>query len=174
MFRWLTGPGAAFKDPLPSSTNYLNAYDKNGVLYRAVEAGPNEKSAKEGAEEDLAEGSEDGERIERKAVATTSSRAPLPKETQDDFIPFPMNKQFRSQPVLSEELKEEIYKRVMLENQDVRTVSAALSVEMRRVGAVVRLKALEKEWVKEVCISLLDPLLILPLSMMSKHVSISP
>ena len=53
--------------------------------------------------------------------------------------------------MLSEELKEEIYKRVMVEGQDIRTVSASLSVEMRRVGAVVRLKAVEKQWESEVC-----------------------
>ena len=75
----------------------------------------------------------------------------VPRETADDLMPFPLNRHFRSQPVLSEELKEEIYKRVMVEGQDVRTVSASLSVEMRRVGAVVRLKAVEKQWESEVC-----------------------
>ena len=52
--------------------------------------------------------------------------------------------------MLSEELRDEIYKRVVERGEDVRSVSASLQVEMGRVGAVVRLKTLEEDWVKEV------------------------
>jgi len=65
-------------------------------------------------------------------------------------IPFPLNHAFRSHPVLSEELKEEIYSRVMEGGGSVRAVSAGLGVSLERVAAVVRLKAVEKEWIKEV------------------------
>ena len=75
----------------------------------------------------------------------------LPPETADDLMPFPLNRHFRSQPVLSEELRQEIWRRVAHGDQDVRGVSASLGVEMRRVGAVVRLVSLEKRLEEEVC-----------------------
>ncbi|KAI5793211.1 eukaryotic mitochondrial regulator protein-domain-containing protein [Geopyxis carbonaria] len=63
-------------------------------------------------------------------------------------VPFPLNPHFRSAPVLSEELKNEIHRRVMA-GQSVRRVSAHFSVTMERVAAVVRLKEVEKQWVKD-------------------------
>lgn len=127
MFQWLNGPGMAFKEPLQGSTNYLNAYDINGGLLRAGGRKPYKDT---------------GERLEEPLD--------LPRESPDDMMPFPMNKYFKSQAVLSEELKDEIYKRVMQERQDIRDVSADLKVEMRRVAAVVRLKAVEDQMVKDV------------------------
>lgn len=70
-------------------------------------------------------------------------------------MPFPLNKFFRSQPVLSEAFKDEIYRRVVQERQDIRAVSADMNVEMRRVAAVVRLKAVEEEMVNQVRYSVL-------------------
>lgn len=72
-------------------------------------------------------------------------------------MPFPLNRQFRSQAVLSEELKDAIFKMVMEDGKSVRDASAALGVEMRRVAAVVRLKAVEKDWETKVRQSLLVP-----------------
>lgn len=63
--------------------------------------------------------------------------------------PFPLNPAFRSFPVLSEELKDQIYARVK-GGKSVRIVSAELGVSMERVAAVVRLKEIEKRWIKEV------------------------
>ncbi|KAL9043766.1 MAG: hypothetical protein Q9214_003056, partial [Letrouitia sp. 1 TL-2023] len=74
---------------------------------------------------------------------------PIPKEQPDDLMPFPMNRKFRSLPVLSDELRDEIFRRVVEAGQSVRTVSADLGVEMRRVGAVVRLKSIERQWEAE-------------------------
>lgn len=65
--------------------------------------------------------------------------------------PFPLNPQFVSEPILSEELSNEIYKRVVEQKKSVRSVSVELRVDMRRVGAVVRLKELEKRMKNEVC-----------------------
>ena len=175
MFRWLNGPGSVFREPLPNSTNYLNAYDKAGGLIRAQGAKPHDEKYSEAQKEDsmnaqdLEEDEDDfdtnTQQLTKRGVEKAAKRdrklkdgeevipknVGLPKEEAEDLMPFPMNRQFRSQPVLSEELKEEIYKRVMVEGQDVRTVSATLNVEMRRVAAVVRLKALEGEWVQQVC-----------------------
>ncbi|KAL1991732.1 hypothetical protein VTN49DRAFT_5040 [Thermomyces lanuginosus] len=60
--------------------------------------------------------------------------------------PFPLNPYFVSEPILSEELRNAIYEKVVVQKQDVRTVSAQMHVDMRRVAAVVRLVELEKRW----------------------------
>ncbi|EEQ88831.1 hypothetical protein RJZ56_005072 [Blastomyces dermatitidis] len=36
---WLKGPGAVFKNPKPGSTNYISAYNNNGMLIRSKEGG---------------------------------------------------------------------------------------------------------------------------------------
>jgi len=161
MFRWLSGPGEAFKQALPGSTNYLNAYDRNGNLMRARNVGARKVRAS-GLKED-----EEKEKVGARA---------LPRETTEDLMPFPLNRRFWSQAVLSEELKDSVWKRVMEDGKSVRDVSAVLGVEMRRVAAVVRLKAVEKEWEKQVCEpTSLSPqcLLSVPFSMMRKNISIS-
>ena len=70
----------------------------------------------------------------------------IPKETRRDLQPFPNNKDFVSQPVLSDVFRDEIWKAIMEQGKLVRDVSAELGVDMARVGAVVRLKEIEKEW----------------------------
>jgi hypothetical protein len=165
MYRWLNGPGEVFRHPLPGSTNYLNAYDRSGNLSRAktadVGAKAKVKEQEKGEEREKMEEQEEGDgqaNRERKdaSIAEAISEAKreiqvLPKETAEDLMPFPMNRQFRSQAVLSEELKDAIWKRVMEDGKSVRDTSAVLNVEMKRVAAVVRLKAVEKEWEKQVC-----------------------
>ena len=161
MYRWLNGPGGVFKNPLPGSTNYLNAYDQSGNLIRAPKdrtSAENHETKVENADdeelEELPEGTEDlrpsRKRSQRNESAQVDART-IPKETAEDLMPFPLNKTFRSQAVLSEELKDAIWKRVMEDGKSVRDVSAVFGVEMRRVAAVVRLKAVEKEWEKQVC-----------------------
>ena len=145
MWRWLNGPGAVFKEPLPGSTNYLNAYDANGKLLRATKSrSSSARSDDQESEPEQADISSDN--IEK----NIASGRPIPKEAAVDLIPFPLNRSFRSQPVLSEEFKDEIFKQVVEDDKSVRTVSADLGVEMSRVGAVVRLKSVEKRWVEEV------------------------
>ena len=135
-----------FRNPLPGSTNYLNAYDASGRLIRLSDA--RESQDKDGGEGsstipgDVGDAQDGGKNF--------ASGRPIPRETADDLMPFPLNKEFRSQPVLSEELKDEIYRRVGVEGKSVKVVSAEMGVEMSRVGAVVRLKSVEKEWVQAV------------------------
>ncbi|KAL9601599.1 MAG: hypothetical protein Q9219_002433 [cf. Caloplaca sp. 3 TL-2023] len=138
MFRWLNGPGAAFRDPLPGSTNYLNAYHPTGYLIRTR----NET----GSDEESSSGEAAGNISQERNIA---SGQPIPKESADDLMPFPMNRQFRSQPVLSEELKDEVYAKISQEGWTVRKVSAYYGIEMRRVGAVFRLKSVEDQWLQE-------------------------
>ena len=176
MFRWLNGPGLVFKDPLPGSTNYLNAYDAAGNLIRTKDMDMNKtvgdkdrsrnfesKESKEKDEDEVAQDEASTARkrtplsdklVKEREAARRSDEPGLPAEKDVDLMPFPLNPMYRSQRVLSEELRDEIYKRIT-DGNSVRDVSAALGVEMRRVAAVVRLKAVEKQWEKEVCQSLL-------------------
>ena len=149
MFRWLSGPGKVFKQPLPGSTNYLNAYDQSGNLLRARNRTVVQDQS-EVNEEDEDDKTGPGRQELNKAKLNKTVPG-LPKETTEDLMPFPMNQRFRSQTVLSEELKDAIWKRVMEDGKSVRDVSATLHVDMNRVGAVVRLKAVEKKWEQEVC-----------------------
>ncbi|KAL8998534.1 MAG: hypothetical protein Q9188_006089 [Gyalolechia gomerana] len=143
MFRWLNGPGAAFRDPLPGSTNYLNAYDPQGHLMRArTMTAPTETPTSDETGESINQGANQLEQ-------NIASGKPIPKETADDLMPFPMNRMFRSQPVLSEELRDEIYKKISQEAWSVRRVSAFYGVAMQRVGAVFRLKTIENQWLQE-------------------------
>ncbi|KAI6377316.1 hypothetical protein MCOR25_002572 [Pyricularia grisea] len=61
--------------------------------------------------------------------------------------PFPLNPNFRSAPVLSESARELIWEKVMLKGEPMKSVSAELGVDIRRIGAVVRLKEVEKDWI---------------------------
>ena len=76
--------------------------------------------------------------------------------------PFPLNQNFVSEPILSEEMREEIYKRVSQDKKSVRAVSIELKVDMRRVAAVVRLMEMEKGWRSQVCFSLFFRLVLFP------------
>ncbi|KAF8457536.1 eukaryotic mitochondrial regulator protein-domain-containing protein [Terfezia claveryi] len=64
-------------------------------------------------------------------------------------LPFPMNSVFPSTPVVSDELANEVYSRVVEGGKSVRMVSAELNVSLQRVAAIVRLKTIEKRWEKE-------------------------
>lgn len=159
MFQWLDNQGAAFREPLPGSTNYLSAYDNAGALKRIKYERRNNASSESTADnsEDelstlgaIAKEFGDAETDDTSGKKTEGSEVKLPKETRGDMRPFPLNKAFFSEPVLSEEFREEIWRRIMKDGMSVREVSATTGVEMRRVGAVVRLKEIEKAWLSTV------------------------
>lgn len=151
------------KQPLPNSTNYLGAYDRAGNLVRGV-VGPKgeqgaetEKKGDESTEETKTpEGQEalaDLETAARKEELKNKAGEQgdvLAPETEEDLRPFPMNRYFRSQPVLSEDLREAIYQRVKRDGATVSLASVEYGVSNERVGAVVRLKQMEKEWIAQV------------------------
>ncbi len=122
MFSWLETRGKNFLDPVQGETNYLTDYDNNGSRRREPDAARKQ--------EDSTEGEKDTRKRPRR--------------------PFPLNEHFFSQPILSKELKEEIWRRVKVDKKSIRNVSVELGVEMRRVGAVVRLLEVEKQWRAEV------------------------
>ncbi|GAB1312381.1 37S ribosomal protein S35, mitochondrial [Madurella fahalii] len=70
-------------------------------------------------------------------------------ETVGANQPFPNNPSFRSEPVLSEEARELIWRSVMEKGMPLKAVSAQFQVDMRRVAAVVRMKEIEKKWERE-------------------------
>lgn len=149
MYDWLNGPGAKLRNPLPSSTNYLGAYDKYGNLIRASD----QAQSKRRRDVEEASSSEDGgleARIEPEVEAQDEDA--LPPESREDLQPFPLNRHFYSQPVLSEELREKIYDEVVVRNTPISVVSSSYKVTMERAAAVVRLKTIEKQWEAQVSI----------------------
>ena len=127
MFAWLNGPGENFRHPVHNSTNYLTAYDSRGKPLGDQNKSQGRDSAETRALDAAAEG-----------------------KTQTLTRPFPLNRQFFSQSVLSEALRQEIWRRVKIDGKSVRTVSVEMGVEMRRVGAVVRLVEVENRMRREV------------------------
>lgn len=154
MYDWLNGPGAKLRHPLPGSTNYLGAYDKQGNLLRAT-ATPTRirEDGEEGKEEEPSDGGLES-RIDSADKGVDAADNELPRENRTDLTPFPLNKQFYSQPVLSEELRERIYKAVVEEKLPLPIASTSYKVSMERVAAVVRLKTMEKQWEEQVSHSL--------------------
>ncbi|KAI5867713.1 eukaryotic mitochondrial regulator protein-domain-containing protein [Durotheca rogersii] len=61
--------------------------------------------------------------------------------------PFPLNPMFRSRPVLDDRARELIWHKIVVEGESVKAVSAELGVDIRRVGAIVRLKEVERDWI---------------------------
>lgn len=52
--------------------------------------------------------------------------------------------------MLSDQMKDAIYQKVMTDGDALKAVSEEMGVDVRRVAAVIRLKQVEKNWVKEV------------------------
>jgi hypothetical protein len=161
-YEWMNSTGASLKEPIPGSTNYLGAYDKFGNLVRAAPGWQRdkvgEKKVPEKVESETLGGQEVVDELEmsvrrdaqKKSKPQKEDDNALPPETAEDLRPFPMNKHFRSQPVLSEDLREAIYQRVKRDGATVSLASVEFGVSNERVGAVVRLKQLEKEWIAQV------------------------
>jgi hypothetical protein len=166
------------KEALPGSTNYLGAYDKYGNLVRAgagwrrptgnsetqgkssdavsKDASAEQTATPQGQEnlDELEAAIRSGEAEEKDALSGNIEQddTKLPPETAEDLRPFPLNKYFRSQAVLSEDLREAIYQRVRKDGATVALASVEFGVSNERVGAVVRLKQMEKEWIAQVCL----------------------
>lgn len=65
--------------------------------------------------------------------------------------PFPNNRTFISETVLSEDLRNEVYVQVVEQNKSLRAVSVELGIDMKRIAAVVRLVELERRHRAQVC-----------------------
>jgi hypothetical protein len=123
---------------------------------------PDAQKAPEGQEDldalELAIREGEAEEKSSKQTLKEEEEGALPPETAEDLRPFPINQYFRSQPVLSENLREAIYQRVKKDGATVSLASVEFGVSNERVGAVVRLKQMEKEWIAQVRSSHSSPL----------------
>lgn len=63
---------------------------------------------------------------------------------RQNMRPYPLNQNFISESILSEELRNEVYEQIVNKKKSVRAVSVEFGIDMRRVAAVVRLVELEK------------------------------
>ncbi|KAI5290018.1 hypothetical protein KEM54_002663 [Ascosphaera aggregata] len=126
---WLAGPGQAFKHPSPLGTNYVTAYNNDGTPFRP---GPSSYEQSEGNDANSVKKQDDERSLQGQSLR-----------------PFPLNPAFVSQPILSEALRNELYKKVVVEGRSVRAVSVMYGVDIRRVAAVVRLCELEQRWIAE-------------------------
>ncbi|KAL9090587.1 MAG: hypothetical protein Q9159_001931 [Coniocarpon cinnabarinum] len=148
MLAWFKGPGQAFRLPLRGSTNYVNAYDKEGNIVRASDE---EAQGEESGEGQSRRGRGARNRSQRRESQKDqkNQRENLPPERLEDLQPFPLNPYFRSPSVLSERLKQEIYKSVVEHGHTIRRVSQERGIAMERVAAVVRLERMKQDWLKE-------------------------
>jgi hypothetical protein len=64
--------------------------------------------------------------------------------------PFPLNPQFKSKPILTDKARELIWKKIIIQGETIKAVSAEFGVDINRVAAVVRLKEVEKDWLAKV------------------------
>lgn len=64
--------------------------------------------------------------------------------------PFPLNPLFKSEPVLSEQMRNAIWKKVVEDGEAIKAVSQEYGVDVRRIAAVVRLKEVENSMVDKV------------------------
>ncbi|KAG4434493.1 hypothetical protein IFR05_010036 [Cadophora sp. M221] len=161
LFRWLQTNGTNFLNPREDSTNYLTAYNNLGQLKRVVVAAADKEREEAKKREEAKDGpgaSAENAGASKDSDSDGETKAPkVPPESIRDLRPFPLNVAFTSPPVLGGMLKEEIWFRIMVEGKSVREVSAELGVEMARVGAVVRLKEIEKEWERIIAVSKMLP-----------------
>lgn len=93
---------------------------------------------------------------ELKRAKNAAEDGHIPSARESDLRPFTLNRNFVSQPITSEELREAVWRGIMIEGLSVKEVSALYRVEMSRVGAIVRLKEIEKEWLKQVSFHILS------------------
>lgn len=119
------------------------------ILSRALSEKMEDKEIEEVIRQDQAQKADAQFNSDANNIATRSGKQENQPRT-DSLRPFPENRSFVSQPVLSEELREMIYLKVVRDGLTVRTVSTLMGVSMERVGAVVRMKQMERDWVKHV------------------------
>lgn len=167
MHKWLMDVGQNFKEPL-QEPNYLGAYDVRTGRHlggQRLDRRPSEARGRRGRipareEDDDEEIDEDEEVSDRQPKSDDSRRldAAAVDETKpkredgndNEMRPFPLNPHFQSESILSEDLRMEVWRRVQNEKKSVRQVSVELGIDMRRVGAVVRLVEVERRMRAEV------------------------
>lgn len=163
-FGWLNGPGRRYKEFNPTL----------GPTYLPPAFGPAARFAEgQGAEEkELVDKEEEGEEGEEGAEQEDGNEAAGELEGQEEkrgrregkdagdrdrgtrprqrLHPYPLNTAFQSEPVLSEALRERLWREVVVRKKDIMVVGARYNVSNERVAAVARLKQVEKDWEAQV------------------------
>lgn len=176
MLSWLNQAGKEFKVPRDDRTpmylgglNSLARFEENKASNAAAAAKKQEGSVdpQEETEENdnddpnvEGEGFDPSQKERRDAEGRTGEleergKHGVPDEEKrpigpSELTPFPLNRAFSSQPVLSEKLRELIYLKAVDDKMSIRRISADSGVTMERVAAVIRMKQMERDWVKQV------------------------
>jgi Eukaryotic mitochondrial regulator protein len=169
LFNWLNNVGAEFKIPRADRTpSYLGSIKADGRTESAFNASVAAKGQEGGAPTEEPKKDEDSKTSDSEAFDPNEAEREEAEKRSDSYknkkpsreeprkvpwrtlMPFPLNQNFKSEPVLSEEFREIIYLKVVEEKMPVRSVSAEYGVSMERVGAVVRMKQMERDWVQQV------------------------
>lgn len=66
--------------------------------------------------------------------------------------PFINNPSFKVARVLNERARELVWQKVIRDGETIKGVAAEYGIDIRRVAAVIRLKEVEKDWEKKVCV----------------------
>ena len=159
MDMWLNTTGEVLKRPVEGKTNYLSGLNARGERIEEKDEGKG-KEKDEGNHGEEWDGNGEGMSEDSKALGRAaqedSKRDPRNRGEKRErvdpktLMPFPLNPHFVSQSIPSEALRHEVWKRVQEGKKSVRQVSVELGVEMRRVGAIVRLVELERRMKEEV------------------------
>ncbi|KAF8995978.1 eukaryotic mitochondrial regulator protein-domain-containing protein [Cyathus striatus] len=74
-----------------------------------------------------------------------------PRKWLGNNTPFPMNSTFKPPPPLSDRIRQQIFKEYMEDpvNNSVRMLSRKYHLSLSRIDAILRLKGLENDWIKE-------------------------
>lgn len=147
--------GNNFYDPIGYTTNYLGAYMPNGLMRRVVDQSRKLERDKTKLKERLEEEKDDKSRaklmadLARVEKRIEASKGQVPPAKDEDNKPFPSNPLFSSQAILTDIMKDMIFKE-MEEGINMRDISRRYQIDLRRVAAVYRLKLVEMEWKRDV------------------------
>jgi Eukaryotic mitochondrial regulator protein len=147
MLQWIETEAQSLKRPNPiGGPNYLQRIKRKG---RNLGEDNKRSTASVDAE------NEGGSPLEDTAVTNADSylrklNSSSGLRLKRKLRPFDLNPYFVSMPVLSEMLREQIYKYVVDDGHSVKEASEHFLVSNERVGAVVRMKQIERNWVQAV------------------------
>ncbi|KAL0571982.1 hypothetical protein V5O48_009984 [Marasmius crinis-equi] len=133
--------------PEPASLEESEQAEEHDEAFEAQMAAA---EAQESVDPEGGEG--DGIQSYRDFMATFAQqyRTAAPQQWLGREGPFPLNQSFKPPPPLSDTLKERMYEEYMMNPQknNIRALSQRYHVSLKRVDAILRLKGMEKDWIK--------------------------
>jgi hypothetical protein len=146
---WLESSGEQYRRPTPGRPNYLRPEDGGGHQLDAQSdaAAAREDSGRSSMLGDME--AQVGDEVAQ-SVTRRMQQAVKPSKLPPNPRPYGLNLYYRSERVLSEELKEAIYLQWAEHSASLKDISQRYFVCVERVGAVIRMKQIERNWLKEV------------------------